>query len=263
MVIVQWACGILIILGSCALKGDAALYKSAPLVSAAVTLIQNTAWFFLPILTAIAGIAHHAQNRIGGHSIWGPTHWLVDEFRRLIFEGSSGPTHYHRVTIYKRTKRIKVWDRSGPPLRWHLLGIRRSDWLVPVEASADSTLRSLPTLWSPDDADRAEGVAGVAWARAVMLYVEGLPQIEEGSSEDDLLEYARVARLRPEWLKIKLKEQSIQWPRAFCALPLEFDGKRWGVIVIDTRNEVLPNHDRIETSYRRFAQLFAILLAEH
>jgi hypothetical protein len=91
---------------------------------------QNTAWLFVPALMLIVGMVQLFRSHIGAPSVWGNVHFLVDELSKQVFGSLEDPIHYHRVTVYKRKKRITLWNHLGPPRHWYFLGIDRSDWLI-------------------------------------------------------------------------------------------------------------------------------------
>jgi hypothetical protein len=121
-------------------------------------------------------------------------------------------------------------------------------------------MRSTSAFWAPDDADNAQGIAGAAWARERTIYAEGLPHVEVGSSDNEMSTYAVRGAVTLEWLKMTMKKKPSGWPRAFCGMPLEVEGKRWGAIVIDTRGEAIPSHEAIETFYKHYAKFLGRLL---
>lgn len=108
--LVQWACGIAIAFGSAATKTDAAKYVHVPYISSVVPFLQNWAWLFVPVLMLVVAGAQLVRTHIGAPSIWGHVHFLVDEFRKQLFADVAGATHHHRVTLYKRTKRLTIWE---------------------------------------------------------------------------------------------------------------------------------------------------------
>jgi hypothetical protein len=102
---------------------------------------------------------------------------------------------------------------------------------MPVERSGHTTRRRISIFLAPDDADRAEGIAGQTWAQNQVVLVSDLPSLEGNDvSQEIIQEYARRT-----WISEDFAHSRRPQARSFCGIPVEVKGKLWGVIVIDSR----------------------------
>lgn len=212
---------------SASLKADSAALVNTgwQFLKPSLDYIQHGAWFAIPLLTIGLGIAQIARNQIGPPWVWEHLHLLLDSFQELVFGDEGGDLHHHRATLFKRVRfgrGWRLWDWSG--------------WLVPVERSGHATRKSKSVFRAPDNADEAQGVAGSAWAGKQTVYVEGLPDVSGATLPEVLERYASATRISAKWLA-KHKPCS----RSFCGIPFDVKGKRWGVVVLDSRNEQIKH----------------------
>jgi hypothetical protein len=221
--ILQWILTLAIATISAFLKADTASLVGSgwQFLKLPLDSVQHTAWLTILLLSVALAITQVARNQIGPPWVWEHLHMLLDSFRDLVFEDEGGDVHHHRATIFKRVsfgRGWRFWDWRG--------------WLVPVERSGHTTRRSKSTFRAPDNADKSEGVAGTTWAGKQTIYVEDLPDVSGNPSPATLEQYARATRSTTKWLA-KHKPCS----RSFCGIPFDVKGKRWGVVVLDSRNE--------------------------
>src|SRR5574343_418161 len=78
----------------------------------------------------------------------------------------------------------KFLEQQGPVWRWDT-----------IQALLDSAQKQLFEDRVPDDADKAEGIAGGAWCSGGLLEQFDLPDITSDPSEQDLREYAKRTRV--------------------------------------------------------------------
>lgn len=109
---------------------------------------------------------------------------------------------------------------------------------MPVERSGHTTRKSRTAFLAPDDADRAEGIAGQTWARNRILVVNELPDINKSPPQGVLEDYARRTFVATEWL-----QGTRRHARSFCGIPVEVKGRPWGVIILDSRNPNVIDDD--------------------
>jgi len=158
---------------------------------------------------------------LGPPWLWNTVHSYLDSFREEAFNvGLDDAQHHHRVTLF----RYKPWY-------WHFRRWPWSGWLVPVERSGHTTQASISVYRAPDDADKAEGVAGMTWARRRIVNVSNLPDLSEDPSRDDMQRYAKATGMNLEVVKKKRPKA-----RSFCGIPVEIKGEVWGVLVLDSRS---------------------------
>lgn len=224
LIFLQWTAGIILATTQAATKADPSRWQFG---SDFLTWLQHTAWATVPLLIVALGLMQVARWMIGPPWVWDTIHYLLDTFRGYVFEEEGGPLHHHRVTLFKYV-RVRFWLCRWP---W-------SGWLVPVERSGHTTQKSRTAFLAPDDADRAEGVAGQTWAQNRVVPLDKLPDINENPPCDVLAEYARRT-----WIAEARLQKQRQHARSFCGIPVEVKGKLWGVIVLDSRNPEVINQN--------------------
>jgi hypothetical protein len=227
LAIIQYIFALAIAIFSASLKADTAALADTgwKFLTPVLNYMQHTAWFTIFLLTIGLGLAQVARSQIGPPWVWEHLHMLLDSFQELVFGDEAGDLHHHRATLFKRVHFGRGW-RFGD---WR-------GWLVPVERSGHATRKSKSTFRAPDNADKAQGVAGSAWAGKQTIYVEGLPDVSGNASAEAVEQYANATRVPSKWL-VKHKPCS----RSFCGIPFDVKGKRWGVIVLDSRNEQITH----------------------
>jgi transcriptional regulator with GAF, ATPase, and Fis domain len=102
---------------------------------------------------------------------------------------------------------------------------------------------------APDSPQQPDGFAGLVWSTRGVVFLPGkdvapVPQIQQHSAEGLQHEYCRSTFSDFRWLQRRLQHASGDQPRAFCGVPIEVEGARWGVLVVDSTGE------RIEESAR-------------
>jgi len=184
-----------------------------------VKWLQQYAWVSAPVLVIAAPIIYGARRMIGPPWLWSAIHDVLNSFQQHVFENQGSPLHHHRVTLFKYTRARFAWCHYP----W-------SGWLVPVSRSGHTTQKSRTVFRVPDDADRAEGIAGQAWARQQIVLVDGLPELSTDKRRL-LSEYKRRTWSSDDWIA-----KRTMFARSYCGIPVEVKGKLWGVIVLDSRS---------------------------
>lgn len=199
------------------------------LLANVVSWIDGHAWiaFVLPI---VAGVSKFLAERLARRWIRDIVGSLLNRVADELFDGLDGDSHYHRATLFAhRWWKWDIWSLGWGRFPW-------SGWLVPVARSGHTTQKSRSRYLAPDDADRCEGVAGKTWARDKELHVRGLPHLTKDSSPADIQKYAEGSWIRTQEVEIGLKGRRA-YARSFLGLPIEVRGKKWGVLVFDSRAE--------------------------
>lgn len=171
---------------------------------------------------------------IGPPWIWKAIQGIFDEFRERAFRLSGEPVHYNRVTLFEYVRCWRLWGFWACPWRWRLGRFPWSGWLIPVARSGHTTKSCGVSFLAPDDADRAEGIAGQVWATNTQILVNELPALDETSTEASIAEYARSTFVSTDWVRSRLSRPH---PRSLCGVPVEVEGRIWGVLVLDSRAE--------------------------
>ena len=183
--------------------------------------LQENAWWSFPLLIFLSGVLGLLRKLLGSPWLWNTVHYHLDVIRETALNVAEGDAlHHHRATLFKYVP--VAWCRRKWP--W-------DGWLVPVERSGYTTRGHVSIFRAPDDADRAEGVAGMAWARNQTVTISGLPALQADSDDADFDLYSRNSGVSVSWLRERLPQS-----RSFCGIPLEVKGKPWGVLVLDSRS---------------------------
>jgi hypothetical protein len=206
--------------------------------------LQQSAWVFLPTLLIASGLLGLARKILSPPWLWQTVHTYLDVFRADVFDSATdGAYHHHRVTLFRYVK----WRFSLRAVPW-------AGWLVPVERSGHTTQSHISCFLAPDDADRAEGIAGKTWARNRVCGISNLPDLSNNPSSDELAEYAEQSGLSVHQLRKKMPKT-----RSMFGIPVEVKGNLWGVIVVDSRSPDGIKRD-VETIYRPLGKFLPKLL---
>lgn len=172
--------------------------------------------------------------------------WLVEKIQFILDRYQSGafdltgcppdtPLDHNRVTLFRRQKGffVRHWTAS----RWFWPWGKHnpfSDFLVPVLRSGHMSKKTSIAFFVSDDSDRTESVAGKAWACSEALCVTELPTMNGTSKVREKKLYARKTSC-DEGMVDHYITRARQMPCSIVAIPVERYGKRWGVVVLDSR----------------------------
>lgn len=241
----QWVCGSFGTLVAASLKADVA--KTRSWFAPAADLLEwagANAWYLIPAMAIVVGGASLVKQILGPPWVWNVIHSLLDDLQRRAFGNDrTGPLHHHRATLFKHVS-WRICFRRWP---W-------SGWLIPVERSGHATRRCGVRFLAPDDADRAEGIAGQTWVCKEVIFVDGLPCLDGKMSNTKCRDYSKKTWVSEDWLQ---NERS--HARSFCGIPVEVKGKLWGVIVLDSRDDK-PIKQEGDAYYRLIAKQLGTLL---
>lgn len=234
-----------------------------PLLAIILKYIQSEAWWLLVMLGGLAGTSKIVCSRLGAPWVWEIVQSMVGELNRQAFRNNANdPSHHHRVTLFKHVRcRFRVWpwrSRFWPwgPGHWPCSG-----WLVPVARSGHTTQRTKTIFMAPDEADHAEGVAGKAWSCNGILHKSNLPDLYSDTSKENVAAYANETWLAEELVQKRMQE-GLSLARSYLGIQIEVKGKRWGVIVLDSRKPdgILTPKGRGSESYSVMAKFLGRLL---
>lgn len=162
--------------------------------------------------------------------------YILDRYQDQVFGGNETPSDHERVTIFQYKKFCFLrshWSKKWflPVRPHHFVG----SYLVPYLRSGHLSKKTKTCFWVPDDSDRSEGVAALAWTRRKAVLQRELPQIHSTSSDNNIRKYSDRTNCPFDMVKCyKLAGKIL--PRSLAAIPLEKNGKMWGVLVIDSRS---------------------------
>jgi hypothetical protein len=210
-------------------------------------LIQRFSW--LSIFTAgLVAACTFAMKLIGPPWVREAIKKVLDEMHAHAFSGRNRAEFHDRITLF----RYQRWcfRRDRPRLSPY------GDHLVPFLRSGFLTQKSSVVFQAPDDGD-FEGIAGFAFSSNVSIKREHLPDVSPSSSpsEEDFRRYAEDTFVKVEWLK---KERSTA--RSLYGIPVRVEGKPWGAIVVDSRQESIANSEQVVKSYLLVASVLGQLI---
>lgn len=177
---------------------------------------------------------------------------ILDEFREALFGDIDDDDANHRITLFKQV-RLQPTIRSATGWCWPGGG-----WLVPVARSGHGTKNTRIRFRSPDDPTEAEGIAGKAWARPMVL-VSGLPDLTDSSCSDSLESYAEATSIPVTWVQKRVRKGK-PTPRSLMGFRVEDkQGDPWGVLVIDSRSPT-PKTKVAQEEFNAYAPVLARLV---
>ena len=223
-----------------------------PFLGDLVSFGHEVAWLTIVLSLVTVWVATYMLRRLGDPTILEAIDEILDQFRDGVFGGDApGDDAHHRVTLFKHFRfRLAGWDVGNGGWPW-------SGWLVPVARSGHTSQRSSARFLAPDDTDRAQGIAGRAWARrrAAAVMTE-LPDVRaDGCIPKQREDYAKRTNVRLRWV-----EKRRPAARSLMGFTVENTrGRPWGVLVIDSRSPGLDS-GRANTEYQNYGRVLARLV---
>lgn len=212
--------------------------KSRPIVNHLLQVFEEQSVHIM-LLLCVFFLLGLLMKRLGDQWVLEKLQFILDEYQGKAFKtnGDAIPTDHNRVTLFKfKTKVIKVrhwtttrkfgWSSGKHPLF--------SDYLIPILRSGHLSKKTRIAFHAPDSGDDAEGVAGRAWASQEAATVAGLPTIGRSSPQRDIKNYARSTYSDEAMIRKYISENK-PMPCSIVAIPVERKGKKWGVVVLDSR----------------------------
>ena len=231
-----------------ALVADPELFAGTPFVERSVAVLRSRAPVFVGL--CVLGLVTSA---LGSHLLRDPAllsavKAVLDQFRDGVFRELQGDDAHHRVTLFKRRRfYLRGFDLANR-------GWPGSGWLVPVARSGHTAQRTNVRFLAPDDTDRAQGIAGRAWAAmSGTADVNELPSVsdEHGAIGD----YAERSNVTTKWV-----ERRMPHSRALMGFRIENrTGEPWGVLVVDSRHPNIEGN-RAGREYRNHGKVLSHLV---
>jgi len=155
-------------------------------------------------------------------------------------------------TIGSRCSAIKsfAFDVLGPTF-----GQSATIW---YPSSAPALLHRNPLLYSASlTMENTKELLASHSRRMFASNREHLPDVSPGASpsDEDFRRYAEETFVRISWLR-----QERSTARSLYGIPVRVDGKPWGAIVVDSRQEWIPNSSQVVKSYLLVASVLGQLL---
>lgn len=225
------------------------------LVGPALTLKEHAVTLVI-VAPIAAAISKYLATRLESRWLRSLVQAALNKFADHVFDGLDGDVHHHRATLFRRVVfHWRYWPWGGGRWPW-------SGWLIPVSRSGHTTQKSRSFFLAPDDADRAEGVAGKVWVRDDRIAIRDLPSLTRDSPDAIVAEYAKRTWTPEVWIRARLAQNGVL-ACAFCGFPVEVKGKKWGVLILDSRQadaQIAPDTDQELANFQMTAHVLGKLL---
>lgn len=208
--------------------------------------------------------------RYGDPWILDKLQFVLDKYQDKAFvkKPTPDPKDYHRVTLFEYKRNVwfpKHW--SAKNTFWPYGGGKhpfRSNYLIPILRSGRLSRKTNASFFVSDSGDECEGVAGRAWVTEEAASATGLPPIGSDSKKRDIQAYAESTGSDEAMVESLLAQKRTQRrgppiPRAIVAIPVERNGRNWGVVVLDSRDPDGIAEDAVE-NYQITIALIGLLL---
>lgn len=217
---------------------NSAWLEDRPIVLRAIVFTEDHALWFFSIFVACIMLGLIFR-RLGNPWVWDKLKFILDEYQGKAFNvNPSDPQDHHRVTLFKEHSRCilrRHWSSSSAWKPWGNTPVI-SRYLVPVLRSGHISQKSSALFHIPDDSDKSEGVAGKAWSANEAIIISDLPDVNRPRpGVRDRRKYAESTNSTVEMVDSYIGKGR-QLPRSIAAIPIEVDGKPWGVVVLDSRS---------------------------
>lgn len=180
-----------------------------------------------PVLTILAVCAKSIQERARKERSREIAKKVLNRVWDQVFGSIEGAdVRSHRVTLYRK-KSFCFVARQWP---W-------SGWLVAFCRSGHLTQKNIHKF-RVGDQDKGEGFTGVAWAKKGAHAVEHLDDLDSpiDPTDDAFIRYSECGDVSVQWLKDRCRLKKVN-ARSLYSVPVEANGRRWGLLVIDSRYE--------------------------
>lgn len=210
--------------------------EGRPVVWSLVETLQKYS-FYLYIIIGMIIVLCYIYKRLGDPWVTEKLKFTLDQYQYKVFSANGAPADHDRVTLFKHVENCwfkKHWSAKD---WWRPGGIcpYGSNYLVPFLRSGHLSQKTRAIFYAPDDSDKAEGVAALAWAKNRAVLQQNLPELKASSSDVQVRKYASRTNSNPEMVRKYLMDGR-PLPRSIAAIPIESGGKIWGVVVLDSRS---------------------------
>ncbi|MDG9758698.1 GAF domain-containing protein [Pseudomonas sediminis] len=207
-----------------------------PVLWHVIDIAQKYSFYFY-ILVGLVIAFGYVYKRLGDPWVMEKLKFTLDQYQFKAFSASTAPTDHNRVTLFKHTENCyfkKHWSAKERLKPWGDCP-RGSNFLVPFLRSGHLSQNTKAIFYAPDDSDKAEGVAALAWAKNRTVMQDNLPEMKASSGDVAVRKYAKRTNSNPDMVK-KYIAEGRPLPRSIAAIPIESGGKIWGVVVLDSRD---------------------------
>jgi hypothetical protein len=229
---VSAACGVVLLIVSQLVTADQKAWVAYPNVSYYIQCSKNWGFLLIPTFAFFVWISDLLVNYFKSIRIWKVVCIILEQFHaqhfgtidRFSVDGQEITSH--KVTLFKFVR-----------VRFAFCWIPWSGWVVPVARSFyDEAGYSIPRFKATER--NFEGVAGRTYAKNETTLVPDLPVINGDSSDVDKNTFAAKLFVKRSWVDKRLKKKGGSPDiRSLLGIPVVVNGKKWGVLVIDSRND--------------------------
>jgi len=243
--------GAIIIFGA-TLKASPDDYAKIPFVQAVLAWMQSNAWLVVMIGPLLVALLQFLRRGWGNPWAWEAIQKVLDECRKEMFDDRSGrPLDENRVTLFRH---YRYWIGWRNPSNW-------GSWLVAVARSDHMSKQRIRRFRAPDDPEKCEGVAGLAWRGRgwIQIPLQGndLPELLPALSKN-IETYAKETGVTRGWVEREIKHGR-RLSKSYAALAILVGGKPWGVLVIDSQSRGAVDAAKLER-FKPFASVLTPLL---
>lgn len=177
---------------------------------------------------------------------------MIDEFSKTHFKDRE---RHNRVTLFKKTRGWKIfwlgvlkiggWRR---PHRWKYLRSihHQADYVGVYVRARGSRNRHSSVAWRISDVkDDCEGVAGLIWEEGGMVFIEcqaevdtaklsQVNRLEDLAADNPTAIYASATNIK----SLDSIRPLRNFGRFFCGTVIKHAGEPWGVLLIDSQDDV-------------------------
>ncbi len=207
-----------------------------PVVWHVIEIVQKYSFYLYLFVGAVIAFGYFYR-RFGDPWVMEKLKFTLDQYQYKAFSASTAPTDHNRVTLFKHTENCLFAKHWSAKHWWKPWGDcpRGSNYLVPFLRSGHLSQNTKAIFYAPDDSDKAEGVAALAWAAKRTVMQDNLPELKATSGDVAVRKYANRTNSNPDMVRKYLAEGR-PLPRSIAAIPIESGGKIWGVVVLDSRD---------------------------
>lgn len=216
-----------------------------------MTWCREQGWWLIPMFTVMAAVIKLLKEWLERRWIWSVVASIVDRIASDAFKASTDPTHHNRATLFRHQSLWFIWPWRTWYWPWGKGRWPMSGWLVPVVRSGNTSRRTRAIFLAPDDADRAEGVAGAIWTSRQEVGKSFFREIDQNATARDMQLYANDTFVSLDEVQKRLSSGNAQ-PVSFRGLTIEVSGRPWGVLLLDSRKPNVANNASIELASHAF-----------
>lgn len=230
-------------------KKDDKWIEQKPILWMLIERCQDAALWVLVVVAALV-VAMAIVKQMADPWVVEKLQFILDEYQGKVFKNLNVPKDHNRVTLFKYRKGLflrRHWQEDGKS-GWGLFKTRRwyGNYLVPYMRSGHLTLKTKTVFFiDNENSARSQGLAGMAWSSGKVAILPDLPEIKPSTGNGKKESYAKVTKSSVRFLERYLAEGKTP-PRSMAAVPVECNGKPWGVIVLDSLTPLAVTQDSVE-----------------